>query len=324
MRGHHLIISCAAAWGLLYPVAAEPTAPAACTTQEEKIYTEFLQSVSDLWFLLSGISNKADADAQAPAFNTLVQRICLLDEQLSGASTNSGLPMEIEAEVHEDAETAEKAELLEALQLRILDSFDDVNSEFLGLCRVRCYGSAKLKAAFREAADTGMFSEEALALIQTTPRTLNSHETERELARLNHLAEPDRDVLRVLEQVKDAASAQKAVSALTKLSQRLQTLIPENAEACHADNESATAREREAYEPLNALLWDIRTELVRIAALPGYDGESYDSFSEALNIVFTDLDATHRLYFDDIFDASFRADINDALMENAPSSTLNE
>lgn len=324
MRKHWFSIGILAAWGLCSSVAAHAATVPATPQKQEIIYRDFLQSVSDLWFLLSGISNRADADAQTPAFTDLVHRICLLDEQVSAASTNSGLPMEVEAEVHEDAASAETAELLETLQLRILESFEDVNGEFLSLCRVRCYGSAKLRKAFEEASDTGMFSEEALLILKHEKRRLSEQETERELMRMKRLVEPDRAVLRVLEQVKDVASAQKAVASLNKLSRRLQSLIPEHAEEDTMLAESAKTKEHEVYEPLSPLLWGIRTELVRIAALPGYDGEPYDGFSEALNMVFSDLDATHRRYFDDIFDASFRQDLNNALQENAPSSTLNE
>lgn len=321
MRKAWFILVCLAAWGLGGPVAvaAEPVPGASSVSPQEAIYRDFVQSVSDLWFLLSGIGNAEEADRQAPAFADLVRRICLLDEQLSASSTNSGLPVEVEAEVHEDAETAQKAETLDALQLRILESFDDVNAEFLSLCRVRCYGSEKLMQAFVNASETGMFSEEALALLQWN-RYLSEREAEAELGRLKRLEEPDRAVLRVLEQVKDAASAQKAVAALTQISHRLQSLLPAESAQGSAFAEAARPRVNHAFEPIAPLLWGIRTELVRIAALPGYDGEAYDSFSDALNIVYDELGATHRMWFDDVFDASFRADLDDAAAENSSSS----
>lgn len=316
-----IIICCLAAWGLaVSPVAAADDAPAAAATMtpQEVICRDFLQSVSDMWFLLAGINNRAEADAQTEPFRDLVRRICLLDEQLSSSSTASGLPAEVEAEVHGDAAVAETASTLDALQLRILESFDDVNAEFLSLCRVRCYGSTSLAKAFAEAAETGMFSEDSVALLQPARRPA-AEESETELARLKRLEEPDRAMLRVLEQVKDAASAQKAVAALKQISKRFETLRPAEETQGTAFAEASRAKVRQVSERISPLLWGIRTELVRIAALPGYDSESYDTFSDALNTVFDELGATHRTWFDDVFDASFRTDIDDALMENPPS-----
>lgn len=323
MRNPSIIVCSLAAWGLFgSPVAAASVAPAppaasAPLSPQEVICRDFLQSVSDLWFLLSGISNRQEADAQAAPFSELVRRICLLDEQLSSAPTNSGLPVEVEAEVHEDAATAEAAEMLDTLQLRILESFEDVNAEFLSLCRVQCYGSSKLTKAFAEAAETGMFAEDSLAYLQGQGIQPSAVETEQELERRQHLEAPDRALLTVLQQVKDVSSAQRAVDALTQLAGRLRLLVPDKT----LDNRSfaESARTRAAYEPISPLLWGIRTELVRIAALPGYDTESYDTFSDALNTVFENISATHSEWFDDVFDASFRSDLDEALQENSSS-----
>lgn len=325
---HHplTIFCCAAALGFLSPVQGSivPAAAEAAVqheeTQQERIYREFLQTTTDMWFLLSGIGNGEEAGTAAPRFTELVNRICTLDEQLSHASTESGLPAEVEAEVHEDAETAAVAGALETLQVRILEAFDDVNAEFLSLCRVHCYDSSALIAAFAAAADTGMFSEEALAMLSPQAVPMSDMESEEELARLRSLEEPDRAVLSVLQQVKDAASAEKAAAALAQISRRLHNLAPQQPLGNRSFAERYRAGIRAAFEPLSPLLWGIRTELVRIAALPGYDTEPYDSFSEALNSVYEDLDATHSTYFQDVFDASFRADLDDALQENAPAA----
>lgn len=326
MRKLFFSLICAAAWGLCSPVAlaaavAETAVSADKTVNpQEAIYRDFLQTASDLWFLLSGIRNKADADDAAPRFTDYVQRICLLDEQLSRSSTESGLPVEVEADVTEDAASAEVAATLENLQLRFLDAFEDVNAEFLSLCRVQCYDSRKLEEAFAEAVQTGMFPEESLAVLQGKEHPLSDLEAEQELVRRRHLEEPDRAVLSVLQQVKDAASAQKAVAVLSKLSDRLRLLLPSQ----ELGNRTVSARYRDrvcaAYEPISPLLWGIRTELVRIAALPDYDSASYDDFSDTLNHLFEDISATHSEWFDDVFDASFRMDMDEALQENAPSS----
>lgn len=72
--------------------------------------------------------------------------------------------------------------------------------------------------------------------------------------------------------------------------------------------------------PLEPILWAIRSEIVRIAALPGYEAETYDDFSVALDVVFESLAATHACMFDSVFDASFRSDLDNALRENSISS----
>lgn len=325
MRNQFFILTCAAAWGFCSSVAAA-VVPAGAETRgeevnpQEVIYRDFMQTASDLWFLLSGIRNKADADAAVPHFTDAVRRICLLDEQLSRVSTSSGLPVEVEADVTEDAASAEVAARLENLQLRFLDSFEDVNAEFLSLCRVGCYDSRQLENAFAEAVQTGMFPEEALTVLQSLEHPLSAGETEQELIRRRRLEDPDRAVLSVLQQVKDAASAQKAVAVLSQLSARLRLLLPEQ----ELGNRTVSVQYRDrvcaAYEPISPLLWGIRTELVRIAALPDYDSASYDDFSDTLNHLFEDISATHSEWFDDVFDASFRMDMDDALQENASSS----
>lgn len=73
---------------------------------------------------------------------------------------------------------------------------------------------------------------------------------------------------------------------------------------------------RAAIEPLRQALWGIRNEIVRLAALPGYSEAKFDEFSEQLDKVYDALEATHSLWFEDVFDASFRSDLEDAYREN--------
>lgn len=320
------MIACLAAWGLWGPVAAADAVPepaASPVSQQEAIYRDFLQSVSDLWFLLSGIGNEAEADSQAPAFTDLVRRICILDEQLSATSTNSGLTVEVEAEVHENAEKAEAAETLEQLQIRIMVSYDDVLAEFLGLCRRRCYGSEKLKRAFIEASEVGMFAEDTPALLET-PRSLTPREATAELGRMKRLAEPDRAVLHVLEQVEDAVGARKAVSALSPIFRRYRKLYPAESVQEADFAEDARPQVNAAFEDIAPLLWGIRTELVRIASLPDYDSAAFDLFSDTIEILHGELCRTHRGWYPYVFDSSFRTDLDDASAESIPSSTATE
>ena len=87
-----------------------------------------------------------------------------------------------------------------------------------------------------------------------------------------------------------------------------------------AFSEATETAAREVLIPLETILWSIRSEIVRIAGLPGYEAETYDDFSVALDLVFESLCATHSNLFDSVFDASFRSDLDYALQENSISS----
>lgn len=307
--------------GLAAPAEVPSAAPgereslAAAATQEQ-ICQEFLQTTSDLWFLLSGISNREDADRAADRFLALVHRICLLDERLSSSSTATGLPLEVEEEV-EGRDSSQGSELIESLQVRILESFEDINGEFTGICRLRCYGSEKLTHAFVAAGESGIFPDEALAMLNKPTLPLNENESQEELVRIKRLAEPDRALLDTLRSVNDVATASKATGQLAVLTQRLQSLVPPRGLGRRSFDSKSQQRAHAASAPLERMLWDIRTELVRIASLPGYDAAAYDAFSDALNAVYESLGATHCRLFDTVFDASFRSDLDEALNENA-------
>lgn len=316
------MVGAVATLGLLFPAEAVTSAAAGAAREETEnsqtaICRDFLQTTANLWFLLSGIRNREDADRSADYFLELVHRVCVLDEQLGSASTSSGLPLEVE-EVVRGRRSEDSAAELESLQVRILESFEDLNAEFLGLCRVHCYGSEKLAHAFVAAGESGMFAEESLALLAEPTTPLSEAETQEEMLRLKRLVEPDRALLQVLQQVKDAASAGRAVEPLAALTKRLRGLLPPIPVAHRRISPRELPRMRAATAPIEPLLWGIRTELVRIAALPGYDAAAYDPFSEALNAMYESLGESHSGLFDDVFDASFRADLDEALQENAP------
>ena len=282
----------------------------------ERVGQEFLKTTSDMWFLLSGIGDKETADAAAPRFLELVQRVTELDELLSRLPMVSAEPVEESA----DSDEVHVVGMMDGVHLRILEAFEDLNTEFLGLCRVRCYGSERLRVAFQQAVASGMFSESDAELLSAPSLPLDEEETRRELVRLKRLAEPDRILLAVLEKVQDAESAHEAALRLSELSERLGMLQPES---CVVDREFSDASSepvREVLEPLEPLLWGIRSEIVRIAALPGYDSAPFDSFSDALDLVFERLGETHNACFESVFDASFRSDLDEAMHENATSS----
>lgn len=274
--------------------------------EAREISKEFLSTASEMWFLLSGVSNQQEADKAASRFSELVKRTFDLDNRLSE------LPM-VSPEVG-------CVGMLDAMQVRILETMDDINVEFQSICRVHCYGSKQLRTAFEQAIELGMFAEEDMELLNDPGKPLSDEESQAEIVRLNRLAEPDRAVLDILVKVQNEEDASEAASKLASLSRQLNGLIPAESRKNRKFSPSAEAAARTVLAPLEPILWAIRSEIVRIAALPGYEAETYDDFSVALDLVFESLGATHVILFDSVFDASFRSDLDDALRENSISS----
>ena len=267
---------------------------------------EFLRTASEMWFLLSGVSSKQDADKAAKRFSELVKLTFDLDNRLSA------MPLL--------APEAECVGMMDNVQLRILETMDDLHVEFQSLCRAHCYGSKALVKAFEQAIELGMFAEDDRELLREPGAPFTEAEAQAEMVRLNRLAEPDRAVLDVLVEVQDEKDANKAVSKLTSLSLRFKALMPAEELANRDFSPATAAAAQEVLAPLEPILWAIRSEIVRIAALPGYEAETYDDFSVALDLVFESLCATHAELFDSVFDASFRTDLDNALRENSISS----
>lgn len=276
------------------------------TNEARQLGQAFLQTASEMWMLLAGVSSKQDADAAAARFSELVRITFDLDNRLSA------LPL-ISPE-------AECVGMMDSVQLRILETMDDLHVEFLSICRAHCYGSEALVQAFEQAIELGMFAEEDREMLESPGVPLSAEEARAEIARLDCLEAPDRAVLQVLETVQDEEDAARAAVRLTSLSLQLKPLIPA-ADMEHREfaPESAAAAQA-VLAPLEPILWAIRSEIVRIAALPGYEAETYDDFSVALDLVFESLGATHTNLFDSVFDASFRTDLDNALRENSISS----
>lgn len=296
--------------GQLYAMSESQEGGTPATSEDSEyqiICNQFLSTTSEMWFLLSGISSKDGADAAAARFSELVKRTFELDNQLSA------MPVDITGD-------AACAGMLDSMQLRILETMDDMHVEFVSLCRAHCYGSESLARAFEEAVRLGMFAEEEVAELREPTEPLTGPETQLELQRLSRLTEPDQAVFEVLASVLDAESAATAAPELTRLSQRFKSLLPA-AQVMNRDFAPQDQVEAHAVlAPIEPILWAIRSEIVRIAALPGYEAETYDDFSNALDRVFECLAATHCNLFDSIFDASFRSDLDNALRENTVSS----
>lgn len=286
----------------------EPGSPSEEENQHFRVLSEeLLKTSSEMWFLLSSISSRSDADSASARFLELLTRTFELDNQLS----NAPIIPSIEAEC---------AGMMDGMQLRILEILDETHSEFVSLCRANCYGSNRLKKAFLKAVSLGMFAEENLEFLQDPGSPLNDTETAQELARMQRLAEPDRAVLNVLISVKNERSADNAVPELCRLCQHFEALLPDEQIGRRAFSPQAQVQVNTVIEPIEPILWGIRSEIVRIAGLPGYEAENYDRFSEALDTIFENMGATHRMLFNSVFDASFRADLDSAMHENAFSS----
>jgi hypothetical protein len=177
-----------------------------------------------------------------------------------------------------------------------------------------------LLTEFRYSVEIGLMGDDCSPLLEEPRPLLTENEAKSELLRMKKLVLPDKDVLIVLQSVNDAASAQSAAIRLQSIAARLNTLVPEEALAERDFAPKAGSRARKAYAPIEPLLWGIRTEIVRIASLPGYHKTDFDSFSEALECVFRSLAETHYHFFDEVFDDSFHSDLDEALRENATTS----
>ncbi len=284
--------------------SAAPAAESAQTQPDDatKAYRDLLQINNELWLLLSGIRDKADADMAAERFADLVKRAHSIDENLI-----------------QMGDTVHERESLDQLRYQIMDTYCSVDSEFGALCRVRCYGSQELVDAFHSAIAGGMFDAGELPQLEEHP-PFSPEEATKELARNRRLVEPDKAVLACLEHVTDARTASQSARKLPDIIRSLQALVPDSSLANRSFAEADAEAARQAAAPVENLLWRIRSEIVRIAAIPGYNDESYDEFSDSLDIVYTMLAETHRLWFDDVFDESFRIDLDEAFHESNPTA----
>lgn len=286
---------------LALPVrAAVPPAPPAA---EQSVGSRLLGVTNEMWFLLSGVVDTASADAAAGRFAHLVKE----STKLSDAMFDT------------DAQ-AQDLEALDQETYRIAEAYEELSYEFESLCRVRCFGSTSLIVAFLQAMRDGVFSDESEELLQRTTILLTEQAANAEISRLEHMAPPDRELLRILSCVRDTQSATAAVAQLAEITKQMRKLIPVNRLRTGNFPETRRAALTAACGRLEPTLWQIRNQIVRIVSLPGYDGAQYDDFSDALDSAFESLGDTHAECFDDIFDESFRSDLDDALHESVTSS----
>ena len=292
-------------------------APLVCPTESHQVGKEnqselalarlLIQNSAELWLLLSGIQKQEMAEAQAQLFIESVQRLEKLHTQL-----------EFRFNAKPDGFNSEE---FESIIQYISELNMAIDEEFLSLWRVDCYGSPALKFAFDRALNEGYFELPDGLSTARTQEQLSAEESHRELIRMQRLLDPDAAVVESLSRVTDANSAALAAAEIKVHTTRLQQLAPTQHEhslrplACH-DSEAYKA----AYAPLEKLLWALRNELVRIAALPQYDDAPYDDFSNALDQLFLNIASTHSRWYGEIFDDSFFIDLDDAAQSASSAS----
>lgn len=270
-------------------------------TTADEYGVELVSACQEMWFLLASVSDKKQADATAPPFRKLIDKIVEISEVL------------YEMEQEGESISAE-------MQERVASLVEEMTVEFDSLCKLRCYGSDKLIEVCRYAIEIGMFGDDFVACLDAPLPPLTESETRAEIVRLGDLHAPDIAVLEALRAVNDSRSASDAVARLHAITERLIELEPDEKTQNRDFSPAAGKRARKAYAPLEPVLWAIRVEIVRIASLPGYHKKEFDSFSEALENLFRSLADTHYHYFDEVFDDSFHLELDEALRENATTS----
>ncbi len=262
---------------------------------------ELLGACQEMWFLLSAVSDKKQADAAAPRFRSLIDKAIELSDVLYDLEQDGN-------------------ELKPEMQERLSFLLDEMTAEFDSLCKLRCYGSDRLIAECRYAIEIGLFGDDFVARLDEPLPHLSEAETRAEIARLVDLEAPDIAILEALKAVHDSRSASDAVARLHAITERLIELEPDEKTQERDFSPAARKRARKAYAPLEPVLWAIRAEIVRIASIPGYHKKEFDSFSVALEDLFRTMADTHYHYFDEVFDDSFHLDLDEALRENATTS----
>ena len=271
-----------------------PQLPGAPKREAETPPEQMLVVTREMWQLLCGVVNKQTADSAAGRFSELVQRLWQLNEAMFEG----------------DAQDVEK---LDAQTYRIAEVYEEASYEFDSLCRSQCYGSQQLVNAFLKAMEMGVFGDEEREKLMLTHVQLTPSAAAGEIARLRSLEKMDDDLLHELTKVRDATSASSVAGQIVILAGRMNEGRPAHRFGRLNFPETARSEFQQVCDELEPRLWQIRNEIVRIVALQGYDREPFDSFSDALDNVYESLSSTHGECFDDVFDASFRLDLDDAL-----------
>ncbi len=285
-----VVISAMAAAMSMNLLAAGPDTPISVPEQ-------MLAVTNEMWRLLCSVVNKETADQSANRFGQLVHMSWKLSESM------------FEGE-------AQDVESLDARTYRIAEVYEEASYEFDSLCKTQCYGSAALVNEFLKAMELGVFGDEEREKLQLTHVLLSPADAQREVARLRRMEEVDGELVEQLGRVQDAKSAAAAVGPIVALAGRMNEGRPAHRFGRSNIPETIRPEFLQVCKQLEPVLWKIRNEIVRIVALDGYDREPFDSFSDALDSMYESMSLTHGECFDDVFDASFRMDLDDALHGN--------
>lgn len=285
-----VVISAVAAAMPMTLLAADPDTPTSAPEQ-------MLAVTNEMWRLLCGVVNKETADQSANRFGQLVQKSWKLSETMFQGE-------------------AQDVESLDAQTYRIAEVYEEASYEFDSLCKSQCYGSAPLVNEFLKAMELGVFGDEEREKLQLTHVLLSPGEAQREMTRLRGMEKVDTELLTQLGRVQNAQSAAAVASQITGLAGRMNKNRPAHRYGRANMPENTRQEFLRICDQLQPILWKIRNEIVRIVALDGYDSESFDSFSDALDSVYESLSLTHGECFDEVFDSSFRMDLDDALHGN--------
>ncbi len=252
-----------------------------------------------LWTLIAGIRSREDADKNVAIFREISAELAQLDIELS------------EIELSEEGTGILDPEL----SLRILQAYSNLDAEFSSLYQANCLDSKAMQIAVTDALRAGFFDASRLPSPESEHIQLNDQEAKVELNRMRNLLEPDSHILRDLSCVNGPETALPAKQRLKPNIQALHKLSPKGNMLKRRFKDTEDEQYRSIYLSIERILWDIRSEYVRIAALPHHETENFRDLSNSLDELYLSLEETHQLWFSIIFDDSFLSDMDNAFEE---------
>ncbi len=279
------------------------TAPVPPTQKQidklKELTRAILTKSHQLWALLSQIASREEADKAQESFVTLTQQLIDLDQQLGAL------------------EQENSAILPEELNLHIIESYRLIDEEFCSIYRKRCYGSAPLYSIFQSAIESGFFDTSMIPPNHPELPALDGKEEAAELERIKKLVAPDKEILRLLALIVDNESANSSCEAMADALASLEELQADNKILYRNFSQQFARKNRSILFTTERLLWDMRSEYVRIAALPlSKNGIPNELLANTLDELYFTLELTHHHWFDYVFDASFLIDMDDAFRES--------
>ncbi len=265
----------------------------------ESVSRDIFLGTQKLWILLSQIDSKKEADAAAKEFLDLTRELIRLDMLLS--------------DIEQQNPDAEDSGLTDS----IVEGYRAVDAEFISLYKVRCFGSEELYQAFEDLKGTNFFNTSTLPSNHPVLPKLNANEEQSELARLKQLIAPDTAILKHLSLIDSSKSADIQCRAIIPHLQKLETLRPPTRYLYRYFTRTNGKHYSSTQMHLQRLLWDMRTEYVRIAALPlNPEEDSHELLAHTLDELYYNLEVTHHYWFKVVFDNSFILDMDAAFRES--------